>query len=256
MPSRIIIKLSGEMLKGDATDAACPAFNHALIKNYAGQLARVVQSGTRLAIVVGGGNIWRGRSASPEMDRIRADQMGMLATVINGLYLQDAFRREGVDACVMTPPAMGPFTEVYDYANACRWYESKRILIYAAGLGHPFFSTDTVAALRGAEHGANVMLFAKTTDGVYDSDPAEFPAARRFRRLSYATAMAKNLSFADLTALQLLTEAKIPSFVFKLNEPNSLLHACAWPDTHPLTGTFIDLTSEEEYHAHSKNTIR
>jgi uridylate kinase len=163
----------------------------------------------------------------------------MLGTVMNALYLQDAFRRGGVTAMVTTPSPFGNFTEVYVRDTALAWMAQGYVVINAAGLGHPFFSTDTITALRAAELDADCILYAKNVDGVYEKDPACFPNARKFRFLSYRRALADTLNAADMAALHLSREADIPSYVFGLEKPESIINACVYPDTGELRGTFI-----------------
>ena len=244
MLNRVVIKLSGEAIGGECD------YDNALVDSIVKQIIQVTQAGTQVALVVGGGNYWRGRQAHPEMDRVKADQMGMLATVMNALYIADAFRRHGQKSKVATPITIGNITALYEKDTALEWLENKIVLINAAGLGHPMFSTDTITALRAAELEADCVLFAKNTDGVYDSDPRDNASAKKYRRLSYRAAISQNLNVADMTALQLAQEAAIPSYVFELNAENSIIKACSYPDTGNLNGTYIDVSAEEDFYGY------
>ncbi|MCL1843171.1 MAG: uridine monophosphate kinase [Defluviitaleaceae bacterium] len=247
MLKRTIIKLSGEAI-GCETKAS--SYNDAFVDDIVRQIIHVVQAGVQVALVIGGGNYWRGRQACPEMDRVKADQMGMLATVMNALYLADAFRRAGQKAKVVTPITIGNITELYDKDSALEKLSGGTVLINAAGLGHPMFSTDTITALRAAELEADCILYAKNTDGVYDADPRENPDARKYRSLSYHTAISQNLNVADMTALQLAQEAGIPSYVFALDAVNSITLACSYPKTYNLKGTYIHVSAQEDFYGY------
>jgi uridylate kinase len=183
------------------------------------------------------------------MDRVRADQIGMLATVMNALYLTDACRREGMKAQVVTPIPIGRMTTVYEKERVLDMMAEQTVVINAAGVGHPFFSTDTVTALRAAELEADCVMYAKSVDGVYDSDPVKNPNARKYKHLSYQTAITQSLNAADMAAMHLSAEAEIPSFVFSLNHPDSITLACAYPYTDTLEGTFISLNDKEDFYA-------
>jgi len=246
MLKRVVIKLSGEAI-GETGGGEKSGYNDAVIASIIGQIIRVVAAGTQVSLVVGGGNYWRGRQACPEMDRVRADQIGMLATVMNAIYLADSFRRAGQNAKVLTPITVGNLTTLYEKDAALEMLAAGTVLINAAGTGHPFFSTDTIAALRAAELDANCVLYAKNTDGTYNDDPRTNPAARKFRTLSYRTAIAQNLNVADMTALQISSDANIPSYVFELNAPESITLACAHPNTKSLNGTYISQNSKDEF---------
>jgi uridylate kinase len=239
---RTIIKLSGEAIGSEH------GYNDNVINDIVKQIILLVQAGTEVSLVIGGGNYWRGRQACPEMDRVKADQMGMLATVMNAIYLADAFRRQGQKAKVVTPITIGNVTSVYDKDTAIEWLSAGVVLINAAGLGHPMFSTDTVTALRAAELEADCILFAKKIDGVYDADPRKNPAARKYRTISYRTAISKGLNVADMTALHLAQDAGIPSYVFELNASKSITLAGSYPQTEKLYGTYIDVSAEEDYY--------
>lgn len=214
---RIILKLSGEALAGPQGFG----INFDTINQIAEQIKEVVELGVEVAVVVGGGNIWRGR-AGKGMDRTTADHMGMLATVINALALQDALENREVATRVQTAIEMRQIAEPYIRRRAVRHMEKKRVVIFAAGTGNPFFSTDTTAALRAAEIDAEVILLAKKVDGVYDSDPMENPEAQKFNRLNYIDVLKLGLKVMDSTATSLCMDNKIPIIVFGLNEPDNI----------------------------------
>lgn len=178
MYKRIVLKLSGEALAGDKEGVS---FDDAVVSALVKQIRQVMEMGTQVCLVVGGGNFWRGRSADSAMDRTKADQIGMLATVMNAIYLADAFRQQGTKAVIQTPVVFGTMTELFSKDSALAHLENGEVLIFAAGLGHPFFSTDTITALRGAELGVDGLFFAKNIDGVYDDDPAKNPNAKKIR---------------------------------------------------------------------------
>jgi len=236
MLKRTVIKLSGEAIGCKNNPSG---YNDLIISNILGQIKQVMASGTQVALVVGGGNIWRGRSANAEMDRVKADQIGMLATVMNALYLADACRRVGMKAQVVTPIPIGTMTQLYEKENVLAQMEAQTVIINAAGLGHPFFSTDTITALRAAELEVDCVLYAKSIDGVYDSDPAKNPNARKYKYLRYQTAITQSLNAADMAAMHLSADADIPSFVFSLDAPDAIMLACNYPDTGCLQGTYI-----------------
>jgi len=208
-----------------------------------------MQAGTEVALVVGGGNLWRGRSANPEMDRVKADQIGMMATVMNALYLADMCRRQDMKAQVVTPIPIGKMTTLYEKERVLAMMAEQTVVINAAGVGHPFFSTDTVTALRAAELEADCVLYAKNVDGVYSSDPATNPKAEKYKHLSYKTAIRRGLNAADMAALHLSAEAEIPSYVFSLNHPDSITLACTYPHSLDLEGTYISLDDKEDFYA-------
>ena len=178
MYKRIILKLSGEALAGDKDGVM---YDNETIFSVVDQIKEILDMGTQVALVIGGGNIWRGRSSNAEMDRTKADQIGMLATVMNAVYVADAFRQRGIKAVVQTPIIIGTVTEQFSKESAVKHLESGEVVIFAAGIGHPYFSTDTVTALRGAELDVDMLLFAKNVDGVYDSDPKINPNAKKNR---------------------------------------------------------------------------
>jgi len=243
---RTIIKLSGEALSGDLDSGFCDD----TIDSIAEQLKIALNAGTEIALVVGGGNFWRGRVGQEVMDRVRADQIGMLATIMNALYFSEAFKRHGVRSEVMTPMPFGNMTRVYDKYLTLRLMEEGIVTFHAAGLGHPFFSTDSVAALRGAELEVDCVLYTKNgVGGVYDKVPEDGSGAKMYKSLNYDTAIKKQLKFVDAAALHILVEAGIPSFVFGLDEPDGLIRACA--DEGYKFGTILSTNTEEEFYVNS-----
>ncbi len=214
---RIILKISGEALAGERGFG----INQEVIDSIASQVKEIIELGVEVAVVVGGGNFWRGRS-SEGMDRTTADYMGMLATVINSLGLQDALENIGVLTRVQTAIEMRQIAEPYIRRRAIRHLEKGRVVIFAAGTGNPYFSTDTTASLRAAEIEAEVILLAKKVDGVYDSDPAENPKAKRFDELSYLDVLKRGLKVMDSTATSLCMDNKIPIIVFSLKNPENI----------------------------------
>ncbi len=220
--NRVILKLSGEALAGDKGFGIDPG----VITSIARQIVQVARTGVEVAIVVGGGNIWRGVSGSAKgMDRATADYMGMLATVINSLALQDALENEGMVTRVMSAIEMKEVAEPYIRRRAIRHLEKGRVVIFAAGTGNPYFSTDTTAALRSAEIEAQVILMAKKVDGVYDADPATNPEARKFDHLDYIDVIKRGLGVMDSTAASLCMDNNIPIIVFDLTAEGNILRA-------------------------------
>lgn len=220
MYKRVVLKLSGEALASDGN-----TFDNAIIGNIISQVKSIVNMGVQVTMVVGGGNFWRGRSANPEMDRVKADHIGMLATVMNAMYLADFCRQKDLSAVVMTPFKVGTMTEEYSKDRAEGLLAENKILIFAGGIGSPFFSTDTVTAIRAAELGADAILFAKSIDGVYDSDPATNPNAKKFDEIPCVEIIEKNLKVIDLTAADICYSQKIPVILFGLAVENSLVKA-------------------------------
>ena len=219
---RVILKLSGEALAGEKGYGIDPV----TVDSIAGQIQAVRESGLDVAIVNGGGNIWRGLSGSSKgMDRATADYMGMLATVINSLALQDALENRGVPTRVQTAIEMRQIAEPYIRRRAVRHLEKGRVVIFAAGTGNPYFSTDTTAALRAAEIEADAILMAKKgVDGVYDSDPKTNPSAVKYDEISIQEVVDKKLAAMDLTASIMCLEQKMPMLVFALDEENSIIN--------------------------------
>ena len=216
---RVLLKLSGEALMGK--DAF--GINHDTIVRIVNQVKEIVDMGVQVGIVVGGGNIFRGVSAQAgSMDRATADYMGMMATVMNALALQDAFESLGVKARVQSALPMQQITETYARPKAMQYLEEGKVVIFAAGTGNPFFTTDTAAALRGAEIGAEMVLKATKVDGIYSADPKKDPQAKRYDRISFDEVIAKSLAVMDATAFALCRDQKLPINVFSIFSPGAL----------------------------------
>ena len=219
---RVLLKLSGEAFAGGHGLGVDPDTVHTIAR----QIADVVRSGTEVAVVIGGGNYFRGAELSQRgMDRSRADYMGMLGTVMNCLALQDFLEKAGVETRVQTAIAMGQVAEPYVPRRAIRHLEKGRVVIFGAGLGVPFFSTDTCAAQRALEVGGQVVLMAKGVDGVYDADPKTHPDAVKFDRLGYAEVLARGLKVADATAISLCMDNDLPIVVFDLLTEGNIARA-------------------------------
>ena len=219
---RVLIKISGEALAGDNKFG----LNFDVIGPVCDVVQKCVEIGTEVGIVVGGGNFWRGvKDGGGKMERTRADYMGMLATTINSLALQDALEQRGVDVRVQTAIEMRQIAEPYIRNKATRHLEKGRVVIFGCGIGNPYFSTDTAAALRAAEINAEIILLAKNIDGVYDSDPAKNPDAKKYDTLSYMEVLEKKLAVMDTTATTLSMDNKIPLLVFALKEPENIYRA-------------------------------
>ncbi len=211
---RVLLKLSGEALMGSMAYGIDPAVVDAIAQ----EISTVVEQGIQLAIVVGGGNIFRGvKGASAGMDRATADYIGMIATIMNAMTLQDALERLNVPTRVQTAISMQELAEPYIRRRAIRHLEKKRVVIFGGGSGNPFFTTDTTAALRAAEISAEVLFKATKVDGVYDSDPATNPDAKRYKSLTYSHVLAKDLKVMDSTAIALCKDNNIPIMVFNLS---------------------------------------
>jgi len=215
---RVMLKLSGEALAGPKQ----MGFDEATVVGVADQVSQLIQSGIQVAIVTGGGNFWRGRT-SETIDRTKADQIGMLATVMNCIYVSEIFRSRGMKTSVYTPFACGAFTKLFSKDDAVRDLENGAVTFFAGGTGHPYFSTDTGTALRAIEIEADAILLAKSIDGIYDSDPKLNPDARKFDEISIQEVLDKRLLAVDLTATIMCLENKMPMLVFGLNEPNSIV---------------------------------
>ena len=222
---RILLKLSGEALAGEKHTG----FDEAVVRDVAKQVKAICDKHIQVSIVIGGGNFWRGRT-SDNMDRVKADQIGMLATVMNCIYAADAMRAEGLKTHIMTPFACGSMTELFNKDKAIEYLENGEVVFFAGGTGHPYFSTDTATVLMAIEVEADVILSAKAIDGVYDSDPKTNPAAKKYDELSIEEVVEKKLAVVDLTASIMCLENKMPMYVFGLNEENSIVNA--------LTGKF------------------
>ena len=217
---RVLLKLSGEALAGDKKTG----FDEATCVAVGKQVKQMVDKGIEVAIVIGGGNFWRGRS-SETIDRVKADHIGTLATVMNCIYVSEIFRFCGMKTSVFTPFACGSFTELFTKDKAVEALEAGKVIFLAGGTGHPFFSTDTATSLRAIELNCDVILMARAIDGVYDSDPKKNPDAKKFDTISFAEVLERKLAILDMTATVMCMEHKVPLFVFSLNEENSIARA-------------------------------
>ena len=219
---RVLLKISGEALAGEASRG----LDFHVIGQVCDVVKKCVELGVQVGIVVGGGNFWRGvKDGGGKMERTRADHMGMLATTINALALADALEQRGVPVRVQTAIEMNRIAEPYIRQRATRHLEKGRVVIFGCGTGNPFFSTDTAAVLRAAEIGAEVILLAKNVDGVYDSDPAKNPDAKKYDRLTYMDVLNQGLGVMDTTATSLSMDNHIPILVFALSDPENIYRA-------------------------------
>ena len=221
---RVLLKVSGEALAGEK-DPSHRGIDFEVLESIAKVVRQCVDLGVQIGIVVGGGNFWRGLKDGKEMERTRADHMGMLATTINALAFADVLEKAGVDVRVQTGIDMTKIAEPYIRLKAIRHLEKGRVVIFACGTGNPFFSTDTAAALRAAEIGADVILLAKNIDGVYNCDPAKFADAKKFDSITYDDVLAQHLSVMDSTATSLSMDNHIPVLVFALKDPYNIIRA-------------------------------
>lgn len=219
---RLLLKLSGEALAGDKGSG----FDQATCRMVAGQVKQLVDDGLEVAIVIGGGNFWRG-AGKTNMDRTKADQIGMLATVMNCIYVSETFRNAGLSTTIMTPFAVGTFTELFSKDRVNTAFRHKKVVFFAGGTGHPYFSTDTGAVLRAVEIDADGILLAKNIDGVYDSDPATNPSARRFDTISLDRVLEEKLQVIDLSASLMCQQQKMPLYIFALKEEGSIVAAAS-----------------------------
>ena len=215
---RVLLKLSGEALAGDHKTG----FDESVCMNVAKQVQTLVDTGIQVGIVIGGGNFWRGRT-SETIDRTKADQIGMLATVMNGIYVSDLFRYNGMKTQVFTPFTCGTFTKLFSKDGAIDCFKNDTVAFFAGGTGHPYFSTDTAAVLRAVEIEADIILSAKSIDGVYDIDPKQNKNAKKYDQISIETIINKRLGVVDLAAAILCMEHKMPMMVFGLNKQNSIV---------------------------------
>ena len=221
---RILLKLSGEALAGDAGYG----IDTEVLKIIAGEIKEIHKQGVQIGVVIGGGNIFRGvKGATSGMDRASADYVGMLATVMNCLALQDALEQIGVNTRVQSAIAMQALAEPYIRRKAIRHLEKQRVVIFGAGTGNPYFTTDTTAALRAMEIGSEVVLKATKVDGVYDADPKKHPEAKRFEELTYLDVLQRGLKVMDSTAISLCMDNNLPIIVFNLNQRGSLKQVVA-----------------------------
>ena len=216
---RILLKLSGEALAGPKK----AGFDEATVMEVARQVKTLVDEGIQVGIVIGGGNFWRGRT-SENIDRTKADQIGMLATVMNCIYVSEIFRAAGMKTNVLTPFECGSFTKLFSKDRANKYFEKNMVVFMAGGTGHPYFSTDTATVLRAIEIEAETIFLAKAIDGVYDSDPKTNPDAKKYDEVSIDEVIAKNLQVVDMTASILCRDNKMPMLVFGLNEKDSIVN--------------------------------
>lgn len=218
---RVLLKLSGEALAGNQHSG----INYDTVVKICQSIKECVAMGADVGIVVGGGNFWRGRQSAGQMERTRADHIGMLATAMNGLALADALEQMGVDVRVQTAIHMQAIAEPYIRNKVIRHFEKGRVVIFGCGTGNPYFSTDTAAALRAAEIEADVVLMAKMVDGVYDSDPKTNPNAKRFDTISFSEILKNELAVIDSTAASMCRDNKTPVLIFSLNDPHNIVRA-------------------------------
>ena len=217
---RVLLKLSGEALAGDKKTG----FDEATVKEVARQVKIAVSEGIEVGVVIGGGNFWRGRESNA-IDRTKADQIGMLATVMNCIYVSEIFRSSGMDTQILTPFECGSMTKLFSKDRANKYFKRGMVVFFAGGTGHPYFSTDTGVALRAIEMEADCILLAKAMDGVYDSDPKLNPAAIKYDTISIQEVIDKKLAVVDLTASIMCMENHVPMAVFSLNEENGIINA-------------------------------
>ena len=217
---RILLKLSGEALAGEKKTG----FDEETVRKVALQVKELVDDGIQVGIVIGGGNFWRGRT-SENIDRTKADQIGMLATIMNCIYVSEIFRSVGMMTNILTPFECGTFTKLFSKDRANKYFEKGMVVFFAGGAGHPYFSTDTPTVLRAIEVEADVILLAKAIDGVYDSDPKTNPNAKKYDEVTIDEVVEKNLQVVDMTASVLAKENRMPMWVFGLNEENSIVNA-------------------------------
>ena len=217
---RVLLKLSGEALAGEKKTG----FDEATVLGIAAQVKELVEEGMQIAVVTGGGNFWRGRS-SRNIDRTKADQIGMLATVMNCIYVSEIFRSQGLKTRVMTPFLCGDAAQLFSKDEAVDALENGEVVFFAGGTGHPYFSTDTATLLRAIEIEADTILLAKSIDGVYDDDPEDNPQAHKYETVTIDEVIGKNLKVVDMTASILARENRMSMYVFGLNEENSIVRA-------------------------------
>lgn len=216
---RVILKLSGESLAKKEG-----GYNDELIENIANQVKTIVDKGTDVGVVIGGGNYWRGRS-NDNIDRTKADQIGMLATIMNCIYVSEIFRSQGLKTNILTPFECGSMTKLFSKDRANKYFEKGMVVFFAGGTGHPYFSTDTGIVLRAIELDADAILLAKAIDGIYDSDPKLNPEAKKYDTISINEVVEKKLGVIDMTASVMCMENKMPLMVFGLEEENSIVNA-------------------------------
>lgn len=218
--NRVILKLSGEALSGDKKSG----YDDVIIENIAKQVKEISSRGIQVGIVIGGGNYWRGRSNN-NIDRTKADQIGMLATIMNCIYVSEIFRSTGIMTNILTPFECGSMTKLFSKDRANKYFDKGMVVFFAGGTGHPYFSTDTGIVLRAIELDADTILLAKAIDGIYDSDPKINPNAKKYNEITIQEVVDKKLGVIDMTASVLCMENKMPLMVFGLNEENSIVKA-------------------------------
>ena len=219
MMKRILLKLSGEALAGKKKTG----FDEDTVRKVALQIKQLTEDNIQVGVVIGGGNFWRGRT-SENIDRTKADQIGMLATIMNCIYVSEICRAEGMQTAVLTPFECGTFTKLFSKDRANKYFEKGMVVFFAGGTGHPYFSTDTGVVLRAIEVEAEVILLAKAIDGVYNDDPRTNPKAEKYTEVSIDEVIEKNLQVVDMTASILARDNKMPMWVFGLNEENSIVN--------------------------------
>lgn len=217
---RVLLKLSGEALAGEKKTG----FDEATVKEVARQVKIAVDAGVEVGVVIGGGNFWRGRE-SDAIDRTKADQIGMLATVMNAIYVSEIFRSTGMNTQILTPFECGSMTKLFSKDRANKYFEKGMVVFFAGGTGHPYFSTDTGVALRAIEMEADCILLAKAIDGVYDSDPKLNPEAKKYDKITIQEVIDQKLAVVDLTASIMCMENHVPMAVFSLNEKDGIVNA-------------------------------
>ncbi len=227
---RVMLKLSGEALSGSQGRG----YDESVVRAVAVQIAHAVKQNIDIGVVIGGGNYWRGRS-SEAIDRTKADQIGMLATVMNCIYVSEIFRSEGMKTAIFSPFACGTMTELFSRDRANKAFAEGKVVFFAGGTGHPYFSTDSGVALRAIEMEADIILLAKSVDGVYDSDPKDNPHAKRYEKISLTEIIHKKLGVIDLTASVMCMEAGMGLAVFNLNEQDAIVNAM----TGKINGTVV-----------------
>lgn len=234
MLKRVVIKLSGEALcsEGNAK-AGGDKFDEKIIDRLTNEICHIVKQGVQTSLVVGGGNFWRGRDTKEGMNRTKSDQIGMLATLMNAIYLSEALRMKGTNAVVMTPFEAHSFTEKFEIYRAKALLERGTVLIFAGGTGLPFFSTDTITSVRAAELGVDAILFAKNVNGIYDCDPKKFAQAKKYDIITYEEIIAKDLKAIDIAAISICRENGIKSIVFNLDADGAIIKSA--------TGTEIEI---------------
>lgn len=230
--NRVLLKLSGEALAGEKKQG----FDEKTVYDVAGQVKKILDKGIQLCVVIGGGNFWRGRT-SENMDRVKADSIGMLATVMNCIYTADAFRVFGIKSHIMTPFACGTMTELFNRDKAVEYMEQGEVVFFAGGIGHPYFSTDMATVLMAVEVKADVVLSAKAIDGVYDSDPKTNPNAKKYDSMQMKDIVDNKLGVIDLASAVLAMENKMPMMLFGLNGEDSIVKTV----TGGFTGTYVNV---------------